>query len=70
MNTKNKITRMMMDSSIVIVDGKTIKNKYGIPDIENASDIMRNIEDYHITFFNRDSNIADRVLILDTDYIL
>lgn len=70
MNNKNRIIRMMMDSDVVYVDGKTIKDLHNPVEITKTEDILKNINNYHITYFNRDINKGDRVLYLDTEYTL
>lgn len=52
-NMKNRITRMVMDSDIVYVDGMTIKDIDNEPTHPNVRYVMENINKYYITSFNR-----------------
>ena len=68
----NKAIGMVMDSTIVYVDGKTIKHPEHNTDYtgEEVRNIMENIDDYYITFFNRDRSNGERVLKLTTKHVL
>ena len=72
MTYHNTMTRMIMDCSRVFVDEKTIKDMLNPPEIDglDAMDIMANIEDYHITFFNRDIRNGERILVLTSNKVM
>ena len=71
-NRHNTIKRMMLDCSLVYVDGKTIKDMTNVAQIDgdDATDIMINIDDYHITHFNRDIRLGERILVLTSNKIM
>ena len=71
-NRHNRIIRMIMDCTRVIVDNKTLKDMYNPPQIDgdDAKNIMQNIDNYHITFFNRDIRNGERILILTTNKVM
>jgi len=71
-NRHNRIIRMIMDCTRVIVDDKTLKDMYTPPQIDgdDAKNIMQNIDNYHITFFNRDIRNGERILILTTNKVM
>jgi len=69
-NLKNRVTRMIMDSDIVYVDGMTIKNKHHTPNHSNIEEVMENIDKYYVTYFNRDLQNGERCLKLNSEYIL
>jgi hypothetical protein len=70
MKTENRIIRMIMDSDIVYVDGQTIKDRENLETHPNVSDVMKNIDNYYITSFNRDSKKGKRYLELHSKYVL
>ncbi len=72
MQNKNRIIGMIQDSNIVYVDGKTIKDRDRPTEYnqEEETHILTNIDNYYITFFNRDISNGNRVLKLTTDHIL
>ena len=67
---QNRIIRMVMDSDIVYVDGMTIKDSENLNTHPNVSDVMKNIDMYYITSFNRDGKKGKRYLELHSEYVL
>ena len=70
MKRQNSILRMISDSDIVYIDDKTIKNRWKTPDISHHNINSKELEEYYITSFNRDSNKGHRILCLTSNYIL
>ena len=69
-NMKNMITRMIMDSDIVYVDGMTIKDRYCETTHSNVKNVMKNINKYYITSFNRNGKRCLRYLELNSEYVI
>lgn len=65
---RNAIIKMIRDVDKVYVDGLTIKDREGRETHPNCSEVVQNIEKYHITSFNRNSEWGPRYLALTTDY--
>jgi len=70
MRIENRMMRMILDSDIVYVDGMTIKDRENLETHPNISDVMKNINNYYITSFNRDGKKGKRYLELHTEYVL
>ena len=72
MNYDNSITSMIFMSDIVYVDEHILKNRDGktTPSTEEEAEIFKNIENYNITFFNRDRRNGPRVLYLTSNLII
>jgi hypothetical protein len=70
MKQENRIIKMIMDSDTVYVDGMTIKDKEHLETHPNVDDVMKNIDNYFITSFNRDSEKGKRYLELRSEYDL
>jgi hypothetical protein len=70
MKYKNKIIRMIMDCDIVTVDDLTIKNRNGKITHPNKNHVLKNIDNYYITSFNRNSKNGLRFLELHSSYTI
>ncbi len=69
---ENTVFGMLQLSDIVYVDGKTIKDRHKLEEYsdEESTNIMKNIDDYYIIFYNSDSSKGDRVLKLSSKLFL
>lgn len=54
MDYRRMVTRMVMSSNIVYVNGKTIKNRFDEPEIKFGK-FFDNISDYRITYYNNEN---------------
>jgi spore coat polysaccharide biosynthesis predicted glycosyltransferase SpsG len=70
MKQENRIIKMIMDSDTVYVDGMTIKDRENLETHPNVNEVMKNIDNYFITSFNRDSKKGKRYLELRSEYVL
>lgn len=70
MKPENRIFRMILDSDIVYVDGMTIKDRENLQTHPNVDEVMKNIDNYFITSFNRDIKKGKRYLELHSEYVL
>lgn len=63
-NHRNRVVSMVMDSDLVLVDGRVLKNRWGDEEIprEEAAAVMRRCEGLLVRRFDRDA----RVLVLET----
>ena len=59
MNYHNSMGRMMMDSNVVLIDGKVFKNRFGDEDFtaEQEREILKNIDEYVIQYFDRKEGV-------------
>jgi hypothetical protein len=67
---KNKIIILILDTDIVYVDGKTVKDRNDASTHPNIKYVMENLNRYYITSFNRDGKKGKRFLELNTEYVL
>lgn len=61
MNYRNYMTSMMMDSNLVLIDGKVLKNRFGDEDYtaEQTKEILENIDEYVIQYFSRREGLLE-----------
>ncbi|MFW6247374.1 MAG: hypothetical protein ACOC22_04375 [bacterium] len=64
---ENSILRMVYNSDIVYVDGMTIKDRYQNPTHPDIEKVMNNINNYYISYFNRNPKNGTRCLVLHSD---
>lgn len=59
MNYRNYMTSMMMDSNVVLIDGKVLKNRFGEEEFtaEQTTEILKNIDGYVIQYFDRNEGV-------------
>ena len=59
MNYRNYMTSMMMDSNLVLIDGKVLKNLFGAEEFtaEQTIEILKNLDEYVIQYFDRKEGI-------------
>jgi hypothetical protein len=59
MNYRNYMTSMMMDSNVVLIDGKVLKNRFGEEEFtaEQTIEILKNLDEYVIQYFDRKEGI-------------
>lgn len=59
MNYRNYMTSMMMDSNLVLIDGKVLKNRFGEEEFtaEQTIEILKNLDEYVIQYFDRKEGI-------------
>lgn len=58
---RNSIHRMIMNSNIVYVDGKTIKDRWNYPEIENFD---FDFDKYEIVYYNHEHEFDSKENIL------
>jgi hypothetical protein len=53
------MTSMMMDSNVVLIDGKVLKNRFGEEEFtaEQTIEILKNLDEYVIQYFDRKEGI-------------
>jgi hypothetical protein len=59
MNYRNYMISMMMDSNVVLIDGKVLKNRFGEEEFtaEQTTEIIKNIDEYIIQYFDRKEGV-------------
>ena len=59
MNYRNYMTSIMMDSNVVLIDGKVLKNRFGEEEFtaEQTIEILKNLDEYVIQYFDRKEGI-------------
>jgi hypothetical protein len=59
MNYHNYMISMMMDSNVVLIDGKVLKNRFGEEEFtaEQTTEIIKNIDEYIIQYFDRKEGV-------------
>ena len=59
MNYRNYMTSMMMDSNLVLIDGKVLKNRFGAEEFtaEQTIEILKNLDEYVIQYFDRKEGV-------------
>lgn len=59
MNYRNYMTSMMMDSNLVLIDGKVLKNRFGAEQFtaEESIATLKKIEEYVIQYFDRKEGV-------------
>lgn len=59
MNYRNYMTSIMMDSNIVLINGKVLKNRFGEEEFtaEQTTEILKNLDEYVIQYFDRKEGI-------------
>ncbi len=55
MNYRNFTSSMMMDSDLVLVDGRVLKNRWGDEEFsaEEEAEVLSRIDEYYIQYFDR-----------------
>lgn len=61
-NYQNSISKMIMNSDTVYLDGKTVKDRHANPELDYFD--ISYMDNCVITYFNRDINEGPRVLKL------